>query len=409
MIDHDQLQALISGTWKLAVHKPVQAFEATLDITDLLAGTIQFSDSPENIPLTNPTYDVEQSKIQFSRPYPDGSEDFYYGSFDFSTQPPSMKGSGVEEPPPGYLGTQDLFSWSAQKLLPTEVDKGSFSTMDIRPWDKPHMGNAALIVFAQPLSAAPGLPLGLAELDIDGKAGIRIRTTTAFVTSENFQINIDSWGDTVLYSGGCNWIGIAPEDNDLQWGQFNTQEDHPWTQHQATTTRYITFPRPYAAPPSVVVWLNELDMSNSANWFIKAYATDISQMGFAIHIDTWANTILNSAGVTWIAHSAGSPNITSGTFNTQDVRPWNQPQLNNSNVIEFPHSFAITPRVTVALNSIAIDHASNLRISASASDVTPTGMTWHLDSWADTILYSAGGAYIAQHIPITLKVHPVGS
>jgi len=297
--------------------------------------------------------------------------------------------------PPGE-DVPDLPSDNPFPILVEEADRGSFNTTDVRPWDEPQLKNGALISFAQPFSAAPGLPLGLAEIDMDRGAGIRISTTTALVTKDNFQIYIDSWADSVLYSGGCAWIEAPPESSDFQWGEFNTQEDRPWNQPQASTIRQITFPRPYEAPPSVVVWLNELDMGSSAGWRINAYATNISQTGFTLHIDTWADSVLYSAGDTWIAHSANNPNIASGAFNTQDVRPWDQPRPDNSNAIGFPHGFSSAPKVTVALNSIDIDNAAGLRISATTSGITSTGMTWHLDSWADTILYSAGGAYIAQ-------------
>jgi hypothetical protein len=144
-----------------------------------------------------------------------------------------------------------------------------------------------------------------------------------------------------------------------------------------------------------VVWLNQLNMSNSANWRIKVNATDISRTGFTLHVDTWAESVLYSAGVTWIAHSADNLDIASGTIDTGDIRPEDQPQPSNSKMINFPHSFGTTPRVTVALNYIDMSHSTNLSISATTTNVTPTGMTWHLDSWSDTTLYNARGAYIA--------------
>ncbi|MXN60944.1 H-type lectin domain-containing protein, partial [Burkholderia pseudomallei] len=102
-----------------------------------------------------------------------------------------------------------------------------------------------------------------------------------------------------------------------------------------------------------------------------------------------------SSGGDRIAHPADSASVASGVFNTQDVRSWDNPQLSNSNTIAFPQRFRSPPTVRVALNSIDIDHTANLRISATVSDVTSTGLTWYLDAWEDTILYSAGGAYIA--------------
>jgi serine/threonine protein kinase len=295
--------------------------------------------------------------------------------------PSLLSNSQPNQPPPVFKG---------------HLDKGSFSTLDIRPPDKPQLKNSALIAFTHPFSAPPALPLGLMAMDIDRKANIRISAYTNNVTKDNFQINIDSWYDTVLYSGGCAWLEIAPNNNDFQWGQFNTEEDHPWDHPQMNTTKRITFPRVYTGLPRVVVWLNQLNMSNSANWRVNVYATDISQTGFTLHIDTWEDSILYSAGVTWIAYSADNLDIASGTFGTSDIRPWDHPQPSNSKAISFSHSFGTAPRVTVALSSIDIGHRTNLRISATTSSVTPTGMTWHLDSWSDTILYAARGTYIAQ-------------
>ncbi|KAE9389627.1 hypothetical protein BT96DRAFT_1024977 [Gymnopus androsaceus JB14] len=58
-------------------------------------------------------------------------------------------------------------------------------------------------------------------------------------------------------------------------------------------------------------------------------------------------------------------------------------------------NFSTPPTVFMGLNCLDVDKSTNLRIRASASNITPTGMTWHLDGWADTTLYGAGASYIA--------------
>jgi hypothetical protein len=57
--------------------------------------------------------------------------------------------------------------------------------------------------------------------------------------------------------------------------------------------------------------------------------------------------------------------------------------------------FRRPPKVFMALNALDVEKKANLRVRVSATDITKTGMTWHLDSWFDTVLYMEGAAYIA--------------
>lgn len=73
-----------------------------------------------------------------------------------------------------------------------------------------------------------------------------------------------------------------------------------------------------------------------------------------------------------------------------------QPQSNQSKRITFGDvEFWKDPTVFVALNSIDIDHHHNLRVRAYVDGISKGGLVWHIDSWNDTILYSAGASIIA--------------
>jgi len=276
---------------------------------------------------------------------------------------------------------------------PGETDpEANFNTQEVRLWNNPQQLNAK----DKPLPAHDlNFPLGLTWLDIDRNANIRIKGFTDNVQPSTVKVHLDSWGDTTLYSAGCTWMDIAANDRDFQSGSFSTMDDHPWDKPQTTTSRRIDFAKPYAAPPQVVVWLNELDMDKNHNWRVKAYSSDINNTGFTLHIDTWGDTILYSATTSWISHPSNRTNIASGSYNVMDVRPWNAPQLANGKTINFSKTFERTPKVYSALNTLDIDHGHNLRIKMAQTDITNKGMTWHIDSWADTTLYSAGASYIA--------------
>ncbi|KAG8896886.1 hypothetical protein FRC00_005112 [Tulasnella sp. 408] len=179
-------------------------------------------------------------------------------------------------------------------------------------------------------------------------------------------------------------------------GQFSTEEDHPWNQPKAQTSRRINFERPFVTKPKVVVFIKQFDCGSGTSTRLKVFPSDIDEKGFTMHIETWADTILYSATAGWVAYPEDKDYIFSGTANTMDVRPWQNPQAETSKAITFQGTqFCKTPSVFVALNWIDISTESNLRVKARVTNVTGQGCTWHMDSWADTKLWSAGMSYIA--------------
>jgi H-type lectin domain len=272
-------------------------------------------------------------------------------------------------------------------------DAYTFNTMDVRPQDQPQSNNYK--VFS--MSANPaGFPIGLTWLNIDRCSNIRIDAFAELVAPDSVKIHLDSPADTVLYSAGCTWLTVYADDRDFQFGRFSTMDDHPPDKRQMQTKRKITFPKPFhGKPPKVIVWLNEFHMSNSDNWRCKVYVTDITSDSFVIHIDTWASTKLYSATASWIAYPSYRPNISSGSFNTMDVRPWYLPRMRNKGTATFHQTFESIPRVFAAVNWLDISNKTNLRLKVEMSDISTKGLNWHLDTWDSTILYSAGASYIA--------------
>ncbi|UNI13346.1 hypothetical protein JDV02_000097 [Purpureocillium takamizusanense] len=276
-----------------------------------------------------------------------------------------------------------------------DFDAGQFNTMEVRPWDKPQLDNDKVIYYQKKYDTVPELPVGLTSLDIGCAANIRIRALTSDATTEKFKASLQSWADTILYSASMTYLEKSSTFSYMQTGVYNTQETRPWNKPQLTQSKRINFATPFSSPPKVITWLQALDMDKSKNWRIKVYPSDIDNTGFTIHADSWADSILYSAGVTWLAYPANQPGVTSGTFNTQDVRPWNQPQAENSGVFNFPTAFSKPPKIIMALNTLDYDHTRNLRLRLSTSSVTNTGITWHLQSWWDSIMYSSGASFFA--------------
>ncbi|KAI1797245.1 hypothetical protein LXA43DRAFT_983441 [Ganoderma leucocontextum] len=279
-----------------------------------------------------------------------------------------------------------------------ELYIASFNTMEVRAWDHPATDAVKRERFPTAYNHLPKLAVGLNWLDVSNGANIRVKAFADSITTSSTNIHINTWSDTTLYSAGCTWFpsGAAVNDPDFQVGQFCTMEDHPWQSPQPKTSRWIAFERAYASPPKVVIWLNELDMARGKNWRVVATATGVTATGFTLHLDSWSNTEIYSATAAWIAYPSDKAGVVSGSYNTQDVRPWNKPQLANSGRVDFPcGAFQRAPTVLLAFNSMDVDACHNLRLKLGADSVSKDGLNWHIDSWYDTILYSAGASYIA--------------
>jgi len=251
------------------------------------------------------------------------------------------------------------------------------------------------IAFAAPYSLRPKLAVGLKCLDFDKHTNIRVRTSAYNIRSESFRIDVSSWSDTIMHRADYTWLDAAADDSDFQFGEFDTTDDHVWYEPQFQTTSEVKFQHAFDAPPQVIMWLNQLDMDSKADWRVAAYATDISANSFIVHVDTWGDSLLWSATVTWIAYPAAKAGVFSGNFGTKDLSDLKDPHTCSCNVDFGNSTFTAPPRVLLALNSFEIDRRYNLRVNVRADSITRTGMTWYIDSWGDTVLYAAGGSFIA--------------
>ncbi|KAH0604227.1 uncharacterized protein H6S33_006604 [Morchella sextelata] len=269
----------------------------------------------------------------------------------------------------------------------------SFNTKNVRPDTVPVEKTSKHVTFAKPYKAPPSMAIGLYALDVASGDTMRISTFISNLENNRFEVNIDG---NPVNSGGCIWLEIEPDHQDFQCGRYSTLEDHPWSTSQATHERRISFARPYDEPPEVVVWLSAFNMHSEKDWRVKSFASDITATGFTVHIETWGDSQLCAAAASWIAYPREKADVCSGSFSTTDVRPRDNPRPNTSGPVEFAEDmFSTTPRVVLGINSLDAGCEGGLRLELMGTDVSSKGMTWNLNSWKDTTMYSAGGTYIA--------------
>ncbi|KAL8766985.1 MAG: hypothetical protein Q9209_006397 [Squamulea sp. 1 TL-2023] len=279
---------------------------------------------------------------------------------------------------------------------PKKLDAGQFNTMELRPSNQPTALNKQTKLFFKQYPTPPRVPCGLTSLDIGHEHNIRITAAASDITQESFVSSLNAWSDTVLYGASLTYLEAGPDFEYLQTGTFNTTEVGIWQDHKPQNSKRINFARPFQGqPPKVICWLTTVDMDKDKNWRIKTYATDVDTKGFTVHIDSWADTIMYQAAMTWLAYPADQPNVASGTFSTDDIRPANKPQQENSATVKFGTSFKETPTLAMALSGFDYDCKKNLRLRLSTSGVTATAVTWHLQAWSDSVMYRASASYFA--------------
>ena len=229
---------------------------------------------------------------------------------------------------------------------------------------------------------------GIFSMDLDGRNNLRLNTDAKYVDEQHYRAIVNTWSDTIFYKAEMTWLRAA-RDNPygLQAGRFDGAP--------ATPSTKITFSHPYEQPPVVVVWLSGLDLGAKHNWRLKVETKDITREGFTIVLGTWSDTVWHSASANWIAHHADYPGILSGSYNTEQVRPWNKPSKQTHGLVKFPKPFKTTPYVLAALTSVDFDGTQNMRFIMPLKDISSTGFSWGLDTWDESTLYSATASYIA--------------
>ena len=294
------------------------------------------------------------------------------------------------------------------------LDKGVFSTDEVRPRDKPAKSTSRIIALPQAggvpyYKQPPNLAAGFRSLDLSCDKPVRANLVADKISTSNFRITLESWNGSIMYGASATWLEHKSSAKDCLFGQFDT---HDMTVSKGAVkapkpvgkpppqenSKAVKFPRAFKSDVDVVCWLNRIDMASGGdrNWRIRAYATNVTSKGFTAHIDSWAHSQLNGAAMCWIAFPKGKSSVASGSFSTSDVRSWSNPKPKNSAMVKFKNGpFKNPPTVLVALNMLDMAGNANLRISTDISEVTTEGFRWHLDTWDDSTLYAAGASWIA--------------
>ncbi|CAJ0538540.1 Ff.00g066010.m01.CDS01 [Fusarium sp. VM40] len=177
----------------------------------------------------------------------------------------------------------------------------------------------------------------------------------------------------------------------------------PWYPPVALNSKAILFTPPYLVAPRVTLGLKLLDVGNSGNISVRAAAAKVTETDFALSIDSWADAQLFNAAAAWIEFTESDSDYQVGEFNTLDSRKLtNFPATDKDGIrrdtehFDFPDGqYTDEPNILVWLSAIDLDKGHNWRVKAHATNITSSGFDLNIDTWADTIMFSATASWVA--------------
>ncbi|CAE6455682.1 hypothetical protein ACGC1H_005797 [Rhizoctonia solani] len=267
-----------------------------------------------------------------------------------------------------------------------------FNTDEVRDWAQPQLQHVKEFPTDSPEST---FPLGINYVDYDKSKNIRVKSYFDTVESGDqvatrFSANchLDTWGDSIMHSAGCTWLPTLNH-HDVQSG---VEAIKPCGEYFSVN---VEFEHEYASKPDVVCWLRGFELGMAGDWRIDVTPTEISAQGCKLQFRVWGTTQAHWIEATWIAYPSDHPDIESGWFDTQEQRVWTIPQHEHEKKITFSKGFDRPPAVYFAISRIDETNEGNLTAKAYVKDVTADGMSAHLDSWGDSVMYTTVGQWIA--------------
>ncbi|CAE6484950.1 unnamed protein product [Rhizoctonia solani] len=268
-----------------------------------------------------------------------------------------------------------------------------FNTDEVRDQAQPQLQHVKELPTGVPES---NLSLGINYVDYDKSKNICLKSYFSTVESEgqdntsglSTHCHLDAWGDSIMYSAGCTWLPTL-NNYDLQSG---IKAINPCGEYFAVD---VQFDHEYPSNPKVICWLRGFELRMGGDWRIDVEPIDITTKGCKLNFRVWGTTQAPWIEATWIAYPSDHPDIESGLFDTQEQRVWTLLQHTHRKEVTFSKNFEQPPVVYYAISRIDETNEGNLRVKAYVRDVTAQGMSLHLDSWDDTVMYTTVARWIA--------------
>lgn len=266
---------------------------------------------------------------------------------------------------------------------------------------------AQYVRFAKSFAEAPTIAIGMVQINIrPGSDTVGLTTYADQASGEGYMMHVDAVGGSQVHTARLQWLAVPPEitvnTTQYQAGHASTLQSRLRGSSHDNTTLHVTFPYKFDVAPSVVVWIDGVEMASrtgSGDWRLRTYSSDVDLSGFTMHIDTWNNTELYVGNASWIAYSGASTNVMSSSLRTSNVQPLDSTNYTWGEVVhaDWPDLVKTgkAPVVLAAFGMFDIDNNSLLRFSALDANVTADGIDMEIAGAEQTRFRDGEVPYIA--------------
>ncbi|KAG9087495.1 hypothetical protein FRC07_012812, partial [Ceratobasidium sp. 392] len=153
--------------------------------------------------------------------------------------------------------------------------------------------------------------------------------------------------------------------------EFNTMEVRPWDKPRLQNSKKID--DPFDMTSGAPIGLNWLNIDHTTQPRIKAYTSNPSSgCSSTVHLDAWDDTVLYSAGCTWLDVGTHDRDFQFGSYFTGGMTD-NRGKW--STQVKFERPYARVPKVVTWLQEFDLDKNHKWCIKAYVEKVTTTGFT----------------------------------
>ena len=162
----------------------------------------------------------------------------------------------------------------------------------------------------------------------------------------------------------------------------------------AINSAQMKFSARYAYPPAIFVGITLMDADCDDDMRLQVKADQISVNGFTAHADTWSDTHLFRAGLTWVELPRDNPRFRTGEISIKPLKENKETQIISFNG---PNPYNEPPNVVVWLSRINFGRKVNpiIHAYAQAGSVTTEGFQVCVEYGKTTKLYDCTVQYLA--------------
>eukprot|EP01117_Protostelium_nocturnum_P015556 TRINITY_DN6051_c0_g1_i1.p1 TRINITY_DN6051_c0_g1~~TRINITY_DN6051_c0_g1_i1.p1 ORF type:complete len:424 (-),score=152.64 TRINITY_DN6051_c0_g1_i1:122-1393(-) len=180
---------------------------------------------------------------------------------------------------------------------------------------------ATKVVFPEKMKSVPNVFFAFSSFEVDHKDDFRLSSKLNNVSKEGFELNVSTWQKTKVRNCSVSWISIDGDwnekyDNIVQLScckepQMFKKDMPGYTlvagEGSRNISRRLDFLSKFGEKPSVITCFSHIDVlknnekEEETDHRLSVLGDNINASGFDMKLSTWQDTLIWSAGASWLA------------------------------------------------------------------------------------------------------------